>query len=408
MLSNNLKSDEGFTLVEILVAMAILAIVATLAVPIYQNYITGAETIDAINALEATELEVRAPAVPREGPVICDNTLVNAANLSSNYLDLSIGSTANNLVDYSKGFAATLNVNAALNKEGARGVGVGRAFYEELKNNRPSQLVSGATITDSVVSFSILLSVPGEHFCDPSTKTTAIFQPTGTGIGTATTTAQTATVYLTPAQATKVPPTKLPNVVPCRHTFCSSVPKPAVIAQPTPQANLVPAIVNQPPTVGAVQLGHMKPPGIRIDSSTLLKSSSDPEGDALTVLTLTSASGHVVKNGPGDYSFFPNSGFLGDANLTFEVTDGSHTVSGIATIIVDRSLPTCTGGQHLSADNKSCVCPNGTNWNAATSVCVKPTVTVPHPQPAACRSACRSQYPHGNGHAYRTCVQNCG
>ena len=72
MKANRLESESGFTLMEILVAMVILVVVAALAVPIYQNYTISAKTVDAISALEALELEVRAPAVPREGLVTCD------------------------------------------------------------------------------------------------------------------------------------------------------------------------------------------------------------------------------------------------------------------------------------------------------------------------------------------------
>jgi hypothetical protein len=186
-----------------------------------------------------------------------------------------------------------------------------------------------------------------------------------------------------------------------------SVPTPAAIVTPTPQGNLTPTIVNQPPVVGDVQLGHMKPPGICLYQTTLLKSSSDPDGDTLSVLSISATSGHVITNSPGDFSFFPSNGFLGNAKLTFEVSDGTHNVSGTATIIVDRPLPTCSGGQHLGADNKSCVCPTGTSWDASSSVCSKPTATVTHPQPAACRASCRQQHPHGNGRAYRECLAKC-
>ena len=170
------------------------------------------------------------------------------------------------------------------------------------------------------------------------------------------------------------------------------------------------AAVNHPPHVGDLVYSRVTSAGIKLGSREILYSSKDFEGDPLTVLSVSSntAEGSVdSKDAPNSYFFLPAPGFAGSTVLHFQVSDGHNTVIGKATINVIAPIPTCSGGQHLSADNRSCVCPTGTSWDASSSVCRKPPATVTHPQPAACATSCRQQHPHGNGRAYRTCMDGC-
>ncbi|EPI4817697.1 tandem-95 repeat protein [Vibrio alginolyticus] len=61
----------------------------------------------------------------------------------------------------------------------------------------------------------------------------------------------------------------------------------------------------------------------------LLTGATDIEGDDLSVegVTYTGADGVLTDNGDGTYSFAPNENFNGDVNFTFDVSDGTDTVT---------------------------------------------------------------------------------
>ncbi|QRZ24082.1 tandem-95 repeat protein [Vibrio sp. sp1] len=61
----------------------------------------------------------------------------------------------------------------------------------------------------------------------------------------------------------------------------------------------------------------------------LLTGATDIEGDDLSVegITYTGADGVLTDNGDGTYSFAPNENFNGDVNFTFDVSDGTDTVT---------------------------------------------------------------------------------
>ncbi|MGP1383491.1 MAG: cadherin-like domain-containing protein [Thainema sp.] len=60
-----------------------------------------------------------------------------------------------------------------------------------------------------------------------------------------------------------------------------------------------------------------------IQLSTLLEGFSDPDGDVLLVIGLTSDEGSVIDNGDGTYTFSPNANFNGTVTLTYTVTDSN-------------------------------------------------------------------------------------
>lgn len=162
-------TQRGFTLLEVLLATGIAALILVIAFPRYNDYLASARTVDAINALEAISLEVRAPAASRSGLVVCDNSLVIAANLSSEYLALSIGSVPNDIANPALGNAAAMVVSATIDRNGRAGIAVAKAFYEEL-SNRTAHSVVNPVLTDSVVFYSVIVSEPGRAFCSNVTS----------------------------------------------------------------------------------------------------------------------------------------------------------------------------------------------------------------------------------------------
>ncbi|MCA9325491.1 prepilin-type N-terminal cleavage/methylation domain-containing protein, partial [Candidatus Saccharibacteria bacterium] len=160
-------THSGFTLTELLVATAIIALCLIISAPLYRDYLVETETVDALSALKALELEVRAPAKSGDRLQVCDDSLVKTENLQSNYLRLGIVAVPNAPANPAgeKGFAAAMNVISTVDKEGSTGVRVAKAFYEEIKNSRPSELVEG-TVADTAVAFAVILSPIGEPYCE--------------------------------------------------------------------------------------------------------------------------------------------------------------------------------------------------------------------------------------------------
>ena len=64
---------------------------------------------------------------------------------------------------------------------------------------------------------------------------------------------------------------------------------------------------------------------------------TDPDGDALTVISATSDDGEVVINDDGSISFYPNPGFFGETTISYTVSDGNGgTDSAIVTVTVNE------------------------------------------------------------------------
>jgi len=55
-ISSRVLKKKGFTLVELMITVAILAVLATIAIPAYQNYINRAKQSDAIIGLKAAQM----------------------------------------------------------------------------------------------------------------------------------------------------------------------------------------------------------------------------------------------------------------------------------------------------------------------------------------------------------------
>ena len=54
MVAINMKSDRGFSLIELMVVIAIVAILAAVAVPAYQSYLTKVRVSNAFNVLSTS------------------------------------------------------------------------------------------------------------------------------------------------------------------------------------------------------------------------------------------------------------------------------------------------------------------------------------------------------------------
>ncbi len=92
--------------------------------------------------------------------------------------------------------------------------------------------------------------------------------------------------------------------------------------------------VNDGPTTSTVNLDGVEDTTITITYGQLLSQAGDVDGDALTVINLTTNNGALVDNHNGTWSFTPSADFNGTVNLSYQVSDGTTTATGGAVVNV--------------------------------------------------------------------------
>lgn len=114
-----LSGNAGFTLMELLIAVAIIAILTKLALPSYQEYVTRGKIPDALGTLSAKQLSI-------EQFFLDNRTYVGAPGCtadttSSNYFDFSCsGVTATTYSAQATGKSSMAGFTYAINQAGAK------------------------------------------------------------------------------------------------------------------------------------------------------------------------------------------------------------------------------------------------------------------------------------------------
>jgi hypothetical protein len=99
-------------------------------------------------------------------------------------------------------------------------------------------------------------------------------------------------------------------------------------------ANLLIAAVNDVPVAGApvVLPASAEDNSINITAAQLLENASDVDNVSLSVVNLVASSGTLINNNNGTYSFTPNANDDTSVNFTYQISDGTATVAGSASL----------------------------------------------------------------------------
>ncbi len=161
---------KGFSMIELMVALGILAITATIAISVYVNSLQSAETVDALETYTVLREQIGAKKAQAQGSLLsCDGSLFEASALENDYMNLAITPVAIDPSDPSMGYSATLVISADVGSSDGNAVAAARLLHEELTGQGAT--IYDPVLTDSVVSFGVLISNPGEAVCSPSGQT---------------------------------------------------------------------------------------------------------------------------------------------------------------------------------------------------------------------------------------------
>ena len=105
---NMFKKNGGFTLVELIVVIAILAILAGVAIPVYSGYITKAKDAAAITELDALQTAVQAANATNANGI-------EALTVSGTTATVTVTATAAENVKFAESFVVFYDNEAATN-----------------------------------------------------------------------------------------------------------------------------------------------------------------------------------------------------------------------------------------------------------------------------------------------------
>ena len=156
----NSKSSPGFTLVEILVVIAVIGILSAIAMPMYADYIARARAADILVKYDAARSNARATlgggAFDDCGDVV---RKLNAPE-GDPYARLSYQFQA---MDSGGGYRLVLGICSRAGSQGATGVKVANSAHELLQ--RLNSVEKGSVVTATAVSFAAPLTDPSRATC---------------------------------------------------------------------------------------------------------------------------------------------------------------------------------------------------------------------------------------------------
>jgi prepilin-type N-terminal cleavage/methylation domain-containing protein len=199
-MSSTFSRHAGFTLIELMVALAVVAVLGAIAVVGYMKYTERAQGVDIVVRYDAIRTGVAARAQSAKSGDCAELAKgFDSANLAGSSARLAYGFEA-----VAGGYRPVLTVCAQAGTNGPQGVNTARGAYETLARN--GVVEKNPVLTDSVVSFALRLTEGDQPLCalsQPAIRT-ACGDPVAVPTASAKTPA-TATVATPTPQAIAVP-----------------------------------------------------------------------------------------------------------------------------------------------------------------------------------------------------------
>lgn len=151
--SPRVSSDRGFTLLEIVMVIATIALLAAVAIPIYANYMARSEATDFVLKFDAIRSQMQVYAKTGE---VQNECLKLSASVPVANLQPKVGRMGVDFEPVAGGFTPVLTICAAKDLQGQHAVEVVREAHGILGKN--TQIGQGAVIGEAVASFTVKLA----------------------------------------------------------------------------------------------------------------------------------------------------------------------------------------------------------------------------------------------------------
>ncbi len=254
------RREQGFTLIELVVAMAIIAVLAGIAIVVYPKYVERARASDIVVKYDAARTRAGV-ALSQEPTAACAEIARRLGDdkLQDDYAELAYGFEA-----LQGGYRPVLIVCARADRQGVLGVKVARAAHDILLKN--GQVEKGAVLTDTLASFAVALTEPGKALCKIplANPATACGDPASTpSTGPAQPQAGTATQGTQPPGSAKAQtPATPPSVRPIpRGLMAGTAPGAPWVSSSPPSFAVVPTTVTYPESEFVNMLSARSPDG---------------------------------------------------------------------------------------------------------------------------------------------------